>query len=415
MAKYTKKDDESTDKGYEAAMKSLKGFVKPHGSASDKPLTFVSTGHLMLDLAIAHGVGPDDEFDPEVHKGGGFPLGKIVEISGGEGSGKSSECYRVVGNAQKMGLKCMWIDLEHSYSEPLAVINGVDIDAIHMANTLDEEDPDHIYSAEEVMDRVCHACKAGFKVIVLDSLAALVPAAALENEIAEGGVGLGAIASVLSKSMPKLLNYAAKYGVLIIFINQLREKIGAYGNPEYTPGGRAARHAYSIQIRLKKQTAKDKGPLFMETETGPMLIGNHSFVYITKNRMGKPVEGEIRIPIYYEPYFPGAEDLIFNEGRRLRVIGKNLATFRWTDVKAEGKIAFMNAIKEKSLLSPLVAAIKEAAANQGAILPPEIVHFKEDLKTTETPKDYEPEPPAVDPAPKIGKKAKKKDGWETVA
>jgi hypothetical protein len=153
----------------------------------------------------------------------------------------------------------------------------------------------------------------------------------------------------------------------------------------------------------------------METEKGPLLIGNHSFVYITKNRMGKPVEGEIRIPIYYEPYFPGAEDLIFNEGRRLRVIGKNLATFRWADVKAEGKDAFMTAIKANNLLGPLVNAIKETAANQAAILPPEIIHFKEDHKTTQTPKDYEPEPPAVEPSPKIGKKSKKKDGWETVA
>lgn len=391
-----------TGKGLDIALENLKGFMKK--GSKMKTTDFVSTGHYYLDLAIAHGVSPDDpNFDPNKHADGGLPLGRVAEFSGGEGSGKSSESYRVVGNAQKMGLKCGWIDAEHSFSKDLALINGVDLDELDVADLIDTENPDHLYSAEEIFDRMCDLCKAGYRVIVLDSVANLMTEAETANYLTDGGVGMGAVAGVLSRGLKKLINYADKYNVLIILINQLREKIGvSFGNPEYTPGGRALKHACSVRVKMMKQTDREKGPIHLETENGPLLIGNYSFIYIQKNRHGKPVNGEIRIPIYYENYFPGSEDIIFSEGRKYRVIQKHLTSFRWSEVKTEGKDAFIQAIKDGNLMTALVDAIKEAAAEKGAILPPEVQNFKADEKLVEVVSND-------DDARKVSRRRKTKD------
>lgn len=375
-----------TGKALDVALSNLKGFMKK-GSAM-KETEFISTGHYYLDLAVAHGVSPDDpNFDPEKHKDGGLPRGRVVELSGGEGSGKSSESYRVVGNAQKMGLKCLWIDAEHSFSRSLAELNGVDLDELDVADLIDTKNPDHLYSAEEIFDRMCDACAGGMSVIVLDSVANLMTEAETENYLTDGGVGMGALAGVLSKALKKLINYADKYGTLVIIINQLREKIGiSFGSNEYTPGGRALKHACSVRIKMQKQTKQqgapeEIGPIFMDTPKGPVLIGNHSFVYVQKNRFGKPVSGEIRIPIYYESYFPGSEDIIFNEARKHKVVDKRLNTFKWREIKGEGKQGLIDAITSHNLMQSLVNDIKEAAGK--AILPPEVLNFKSDVKVAE--------------------------------
>jgi recombination protein RecA len=373
---------ESKDKDNDVAMKNLKGFIKK-GSEIDIP-NFTTTGHFALDLAIAHGVSPDNtEFDVselDSNNIGGFPQGKLVEVSGSEGSGKSSLCYRVVGYAQKKGLKCMWIDAEQSFSHDLAAINGVDTDALDVADLIDTNDPDHVYSAEEVLDRITDACQGGYKVIILDSVANLTTQAELDNYVADGGVGMGALAQVLSKATKKVVQYAAKYGVLVIFINQIREKIGAlFSNPESTPGGRALKHLASIRIKVQKQASKE-GLIKIETPTGENLIGCYSYVYILKNRFGKPIEGSIRIPIYYENYFPDAEEVIFDAGRSLKLIKPRLGTFSWGEFKAEGKVGFINKLKEENKVSDLVKEIKEIAANEKFPLPPEVTNYDPSLK-----------------------------------
>jgi recombination protein RecA len=249
----SKKDEEKNTKDIEIALKNLKGFAK---KASEKETpTFLSTGHLALDLAIAHGISPEDsDVDISEIKSdelGGFPLGKLVEVFGPEASGKSSLAYRIVGNAQKMGYKCFWIDAEQSFSHDLADINGVDTDKLGFTDLLDIENPDHIFSAEEIFDRITDLCKSGNKVIVLDSVANLTTQAELDNYISDGGVGMAHLASLMSKAVKKVVQYAAKYGVLVIFINQVREKIGVmFGNPETTPGGRTLKFLASIRVHL---------------------------------------------------------------------------------------------------------------------------------------------------------------------
>ena len=157
MAK--KKEREHRD----VALENLKGFVRSASDIADDD--FVSTGHFALDIAIAHGVHPD-KFDTDKIIGfdpsnpGGLPLGKLVEIFGTEGSGKSSIAYRVIGFAQKLGLNCLWIDAENSFSKDLAKINGVDLEKLNLSDLQNTDDPDKLYFAEEIMENICEIGRA---------------------------------------------------------------------------------------------------------------------------------------------------------------------------------------------------------------------------------------------------------------
>ena len=237
-----KQKEEKKDRS-EVVLKNMKGFVRSGSEMKDPEV--ISTGNYYLDLAVTYGISPDDpDFDPLKHKNGGLPRGKLTEFSGAEASGKSSEAYRVVANAQKMGIRCLWIDAEHSFSRALAAIYGVDLNTLDVADLIDTDNPDHLFSAEEVFDRMCDACSI-YGVVVLDSVATMTTEAEFENYLTEGGVGMASVASVLSKGIKKLINYAQKYNTMIILINQLREKIGQqFGNPEYSPGGRALRRLF---------------------------------------------------------------------------------------------------------------------------------------------------------------------------
>jgi len=380
------KDKTNEDKLLEVARKNLEGFLQ--SASAIEPPHYITTGHLALDLAIGMGVSPEEEekidfSSIDFKNAGGFPFGKLVEISGQEGSGKSSLAYRVVANAQRAGYKCGWIDSERSFSKSLAKINGVDLNELSLSVMEDLEQPDHLYSAEEVFDRICDMCRVGYKVIVLDSVANLSTKAELDNYISEGGVGMASLASVLSKSLKRVINYAAKYGTLIVCINQLREKIGQlFGNPEHTPGGRALKFLASLRIKMQKQSG-EKGAIEVEVENeaGDMVkrtVGGNTYVYILKNRFAKPVSDSIIIPVYHMLYSPGFDDIVFNEGRKTKVIGKHLKMFRWNDVKIEGRKEFMNHIRANKLLGALIEEIKNESNSQKVIVAPEIMYFNEE-------------------------------------
>jgi recombination protein RecA len=406
----SKKDEEKNTKDIEIALKNLKGFAK---KASEKETpTFLSTGHLALDLAIAHGISPEDsDVDISEIKSdelGGFPLGKLVEVFGPEASGKSSLAYRIVGNAQKMGYKCFWIDAEQSFSHDLADINGVDTDKLGFTDLLDIENPDHIFSAEEIFDRITDLCKSGNKVIVLDSVANLTTQAELDNYISDGGVGMAHLASLMSKAVKKVVQYAAKYGVLVIFINQVREKIGVmFGNPETTPGGRTLKFLASIRVRVQKQQAKE-GQIRREDDEGKdQLIGNYSYVKIEKNRFGKPVEGSLKIPVYYERYFPDAEEVIFDTARALKIVKPRLGVFSWGDnLKATGRPAFIAELKSQKLVGKLVETVRAAAKEESYILPPEVVNYEVETDAVDVKKDDDRND---DKTSKVSRRRKSKD------
>jgi len=214
----------------------------------------VSTGALSLDVIL--GIG-------------GLPLGRIVEIFGPESSGKSTICLEVVAQAQRMGGNAVFIDAEHSVDPKYAQALGVNMDDLWFSQ------PDY---GEQALEIATQLVKTGaVDVMVIDSVAALTPKAELEGTMEDQQMGLQA--RMMSKAMRRLAGYANKNNTLIIFTNQLREKIGImFGNPEVTPGGRALKFAASVRIDLRrKEEIKD-------TSTG-QILGIRVEAKTPKNKM----------------------------------------------------------------------------------------------------------------------------------
>lgn len=349
-------------------LENLKGFK----IGADSPVKdLIPSGHAELDHAVSMGlVESSSKF-----KFGGFPLGRVILFYGNEGSGKSSLAYRLVGSAQRMGYKCAWIDTEQSFSDQLAEVNGVDKSVLYYNNLINEENPEEIATAENVLDTMISACSSGkINVIVLDSVANLVPSRVMENGADKETVA--ELARVLSRTMGKLLSHAASNDVLVILINQLREKIGVmFGNPDTMPGGRALRHACSCIIKVTKLESSSHCIAIQDENNVERIIGKYSNVMIEKNRFAKPHFGSIKVPIYYEPYFPNMEDICFNVGRDLKIIKVRNNIYSWNSVKAEGRHLFVEHIKNPDVLNDLVNLIKEEGAKQSMSLPIEIINF----------------------------------------
>jgi len=373
----------------EDAFKHLQGFGI--GTAKFNSPGNIPTGHFNLDFAIHFGLSPDninlstlEGYDSS--KPLGLPLGKVIEISGEEGSGKSSLAYRVVGAAQKMGYTTAWLDAEHSFSEALASINGCDASKIIM--------PTNTLSAEEFLDIIEALCKTkqvpmhddngkkvlveAPKVIVLDSVASLVPKAVGESLSEQQFMGL--LPRVMSQNMGKIAGAAEANGVLLIFINQIREKIGVmFGDPETTPGGRALKHFYSLRLKVTKRKSKEALINRADEETGEaILIGRQSYVKIEKNRFAKPMLDILDIPIYYEEYFPAAEEVAFNVGRQMKLVSIRNKIYSWEGNRSdvEGKESFIKMLKDSGLMNQFISDIKDKAVENSVLLPPELELYK---------------------------------------
>lgn len=188
----------------------------------------ISTGALTLDLAL--GIG-------------GIPRGRIVEIYGPEGSGKTTLALHIIANAQKNGGTAVFIDAEHALDPVYARKLGVDVENLYISQ------PDYGEQALEIAEELSKS--GAVDVIVIDSVAALVPKAELDGEIGDSFMGLQA--RLMSQALRKLTGIASKTGTAIVFLNQLREKVGiTFGNPEVTPGGRALKFFASARIELRK-------------------------------------------------------------------------------------------------------------------------------------------------------------------
>ena len=353
----------------------------------------IPTGHFELDFILHYGESPSEVdlssyegYDPSATLG--LPLGKLTEIFGEEGSGKSSLAHRVCGYAQKLGHRVAWIDCENSYSNDLAAINGVDRSQVIFSDLVDDVNPDNTFFAEDIMDKIIEIIKNGndprlnskVKVVVLDSVANLTPRVIGEASAEKNHVGV--IARLLSENLKKITNHAAKYGVLVIFINQVREKIGVmFGNPETTPGGRALRFNASVRIRVGKMSVSKSSITVTDDKGKEREIGARAYVRITKNRFAKPYRESLKIPIYYEPYFPDIDDHIFDIGRQLKIIKPYKGEFRWTaqKVAVEGRDEFMDYIKFNGLRTKLLSVLAKEAEEHGVILTPEVAQEIENL------------------------------------
>ena len=343
----------------------------------------IPTGHFKLDFAIQYGADASkvdlskvEGYDPG--KTLGIPLGPLVEFFGEEGGGKSSLAYRICGYAQKLGHKVAWIDVEHSYKKNLAILNGCDVKTMLYSNMLNFQNPDKVYYGENVFGYMIKAMQYGVKVIVLDSVANLVPKALYEADDEQQFMGL--LARMLSQNLGKLVGHAEKHGALIIFINQLRKNlsIGRYGDPDTSPGGHSLKHNASLRLKISKKKGQDAN-IFApdpDDEFGEsILIGRYARIAIMKNRFAKPYLDSIEIPIYYEAYFPEIHEIAFDTGRQVKLISVRKGIYNWDGLKIEGRKQFIEHIVKEKLTDKLIEAIKVKASENEMILPPEIVIY----------------------------------------
>ncbi|MBR6028790.1 MAG: recombinase RecA [Clostridia bacterium] len=233
-----------------------KGAVMKMGdSAINRNIEVIPTGCLTLDAAL--GVG-------------GLPRGRIVEIFGPESSGKTTVALHAVASAQKMGGICAFIDAEHALDPVYASKLGVNINELYVSQ------PDNGEQALEICEALVRS--GALDVIVIDSVAALVPKAEIEGEMGDSFVGLQA--RLMSQALRKLTGTISKTGCVAIFINQLREKVGVmYGNPETTPGGRALKFYCSVRLDVRRGE---------QLKSGSTVVGNHTKVKVVKNKVSPP-------------------------------------------------------------------------------------------------------------------------------
>ena len=232
-----------------------KGAVMKLGEQEHRKMDVIPTGSLALDLAL--GVG-------------GYPKGRIIEIYGPESSGKTTFALHAIAEAQKLGGRAAFIDAEHALDPIYAKNLGVDIDELLLSQ------PDTGEQALEICEALVRS--EAISIIVIDSVAALVPKAEIDGEMGDSHIGLQA--RLMSQALRKLSGTINKTNTVAIFINQLREKVGVmFGNPETTPGGRALKYYSTIRLDVRKAEA---------IKQGNEIIGNKTNVKVVKNKVSPP-------------------------------------------------------------------------------------------------------------------------------
>lgn len=267
MAKETSKDKMSAlDEALKAIEKTYgKGAVMRLGERRHVEVDAIPSGSLLLDYSL--GVG-------------GYPKGRIIEIYGPESSGKTTLALHAIAEAQKMGGRAAFVDAEHSIDPIYARNLGVDIDDLILSQ------PDSGEQALEIVEML--ASSGAIDIIVVDSVAALVPQAELDGLMGDNQVGLQA--RLMSKAMRKLVAVLNRSSCTIIFINQLREKVGiVYGNPETTSGGRALKFYASVRIDIRRSEA---------IKDGNDLVGNTVNIKVVKNKVAPPFKS-CKVDIIY--------------------------------------------------------------------------------------------------------------------
>ena len=232
-----------------------KGSVMKLGDRTEQSVQVLPTGCLTLDAAL--GVG-------------GIPRGRIVEVYGPESSGKTTVALHIVAEAQKAGGIAAFVDAEHALDPVYAKKLGVNIDELYVSQ------PDTGEQALEIVEALVRS--GALDVIVIDSVAALVPKAEIDGEMGDSFVGLQA--RLMSQALRKLAGIINKTGCVAVFINQLREKVGVmYGNPETTPGGRALKFYSSVRLDVRRGE---------QLKNGSEVVGNHTKVKVVKNKVAPP-------------------------------------------------------------------------------------------------------------------------------
>ncbi len=269
-----------------------KGSVLQLGSRNALPVNVISSGSISVDAAL--GVG-------------GFPRGRVIEVFGPESSGKTTLALQVIAQAQAAGGAAAFVDAEHALDPAYARKLGVDIDNLIVSQ------PDYGEQALEITSALV-SCGV-IDVVVVDSVAALVPKAELEGEMGDSFMGLHA--RLMSQALRKITGAVAKANACMIFINQIREKIGVmFGNPETTTGGRALKFFSSVRVEVRRMSA---------IKDGDTLIGNRTKIKIVKNKIAAPFR-EAEVDILYGEGISRESDLI-DLGAEQGVVEKSGAWF----------------------------------------------------------------------------------------
>ncbi|MBZ0292396.1 MAG: recombinase RecA [Anaerolineae bacterium] len=339
--------DEGKLKALDAALQDLTkrfgdGAIIRLGDAAHMAVDVIPSGSLGLDIAL--GVG-------------GIPRGRITEIYGPESSGKTTVCLHVIAEAQKRGGLCAFVDMEHALDPNYAARIGVNMDTLYVSQ------PDTGEQALEITEALVRS--GALDIIVVDSVAALVPRAEIEGEMGDSHVGLQA--RLMSQALRKLSGAIKQSNVAVMFTNQIREKVGVmYGSPETQPGGRALKFYASVRLDIRRTQG---------IKQGGDTLGNRTRVRVTKNKVAPPFrETEFDI-MFYEAGISKVGEVV-DLATELNIVEKRGAFYRYNDgllgqgrenakqyLKENLEIAYEieDAIRVNFGLPPLSAVPAEAA------------------------------------------------------
>ncbi len=323
--------NETKSKNLELAISQIekqfgKGSIMKFNEISNEPIDVISTGCLTLDAAL--GIG-------------GLPRGRIIEIYGPESSGKTTVALHVVAEAQKLGGMAAFIDAEHALDPSYAAKLGVDLDKLYISQ------PDNGEQGLEICEALVRS--GGVDVVVVDSVAALTPKAEIDGEMGDNHIGLQA--RLMSQALRKLTGITNKSNTCVIFINQLREKVGVmFGSPEVTPGGKALKFYASVRLDVRKvDTIKD----------GTNFVGNKTRVKVVKNKLAPP----FRTAEFEIMYGKGIskEGCLIDLAINFDIIKKSGSWFSYNDEKiGQGKEnAKLALVQNAELYAEVEAKVKE--------------------------------------------------------
>jgi recombination protein RecA len=323
-----------------------RGAIMKLSDQGGQDVDAIPTGSIALDMAL--GIG-------------GLPRGRVVEIFGAESAGKTTLASHVIAEAQQLGGTAAYIDAEHAMDPAYSKLLGVDIDSLLVSQ------PD---SAEQALEITDYLVRSGaLDVIVIDSVAALVPMAEQEGEMGDTHIGLQA--RLMSQALRKLTGSVARTSTTLIFINQLREKVGVvFGNPEVTPGGRALKFYSSVRIDLRRMEA---------IKSGTEIIGNRVRARIVKNKVAAPFRVAELEFLFKEGI--SKEGALLDLGVEHGILKKSGSFFSYGDTRlGQGREASRTFLKrEVAIRTEIDAGIRAVVAAKASPPDPTLASAKADV------------------------------------
>ena len=304
------------------------GTIMKLGEAQHLVVDVIPTGSLSLDLAL--GVG-------------GIPRGRVTEIFGPESSGKTTICQHIVAEAQEMGGTAAFVDMEHALDPKYAESCGVDVDNLLVSQ------PDTGEQALEIVESLVRS--GAVDVVVIDSVAALVPRAEIEGDMGDAHMGL--MARLMSQALRKLSGAIKQTNTSVIFTNQLRQKIGVmFGNPETTTGGQALKFYASVRLDVRR---------IQSIKVGSEIIGNRTRVRVVKNKVAPPFQ-TVEFDIMYNEGISKIGDIV-DLGTELELIQKRGSYYSYGDVRlAQGRENAKEYLRENpDMLAEIEGLIRQEA------------------------------------------------------